>query len=72
MDDDTATLVVEGQSYALAGLPQVARDTLTLLQLVEPRHQQLKVEIAVCQTANVTYTSALRAERDQLISKQPE
>lgn len=65
MDDYEPTLTLYGQSYAMAALPQVARDTLVSLRFVEERLQQLHDAMAVSQTAHVAYPRALKAELDQ-------
>jgi hypothetical protein len=65
VNDNKQTLTLDGQVYALADLPQVARDTLVSLQFVEARLQQLRGEMAVSQTAHVAYARALKAELAQ-------
>ena len=65
MHDNKQTLTLDGKIYALAELPQVARDTLVSLQFVESRLPKLRGEMAVSQTAHVAYARALKAELDQ-------
>ncbi len=61
MNDNKQTLTLDGQLYAVTDLPQLGRDTLVSLQFVEARLQQLRVEMAVSQTAHVAYARALKA-----------
>lgn len=62
MDDvNIPSIRLDGRSYALADLPQTARDTLVSLKFVEGRLQQLQGEIVVSQTAHVAYARALKA-----------
>jgi hypothetical protein len=68
VNDTKQTLTVNGHHYALADLPQVARDTLVSLQFVEARLRELDDEMAVSQTAHVAYDRALKAELDQTSS----
>ena len=56
---------LDGRTYALADLSQVAQDTLISLQFVEARLQELRGEMAVSQTAHVAYARALKAELTQ-------
>ena len=65
MNDTSDTLTLDGQLYAFADLPDVARDTMVSLQFVEARLQQLRGEMAVSQTAHVAYARALKAELAQ-------
>ena len=61
MNDNKQTLTLDGQLYVLADLPKVVRNTFSSLQFVEARLQQLRVEMAVSQTAHVAYARALKA-----------
>jgi len=63
VNDNKQTLTLDGKIYALADLPQVARDTLVSLQFVESRLPKLRGEMAVSQTA---YARALKAELAQI------
>ena len=65
MHDNSQTLTLDGERFALTDLPQVARDTLISLQFVEARLQQLRGEMVVSQTAHVAYARALKVELDQ-------
>ena len=68
MGDNAATLTLEGKSYTISDLSQVARDQLVSLQFAEARLQELHNEMAVSQTAHVAYARALKAELDQTSS----
>jgi hypothetical protein len=68
MNYNAASLTLEGYQYALADLPQVARDTLVSLQFVEARLRELDDEMAVSQTAHVAYARALKVELKQTSS----
>lgn len=63
-EDDTATITLDGQSYAVADLSPLAQETLQSLRFVAARLQQLQGEMAVSQTAHVAYARALRADLD--------
>ena len=65
MDDKAELLTLEGKSYTISDLSQVARDQLVSLQFAEARLQELHNEMAVSQTAHVAYARALKAELDQ-------
>jgi hypothetical protein len=65
MDDKAALLTLEGKSYTISDLSQVARDQLVSLQFAEARLQELHNEMAVSQTAHVAYARALKAELEQ-------
>ena len=65
MDETTPTITLDGASYSVSDLTQTARDTLQSLQFVEVKLQQLQGELAVSQTAHVTYARALKAELEQ-------
>lgn len=62
---------LDGLSYALDELPQVARDTLISLRFVDARLQQLRGELAVSQTAHVAYARVLKVELDQTQGRRP-
>jgi hypothetical protein len=68
MDDKAELLTLEGKSYTISDLSQVARDQLVSLQFAEARLQELHNEMAVSQTAHVAYARALKAELDQTSS----
>ena len=68
MDDKAALLTLEGKSYTISELSQVARDQLVSIQFVEARLQQLQGELAVSQTAHVAYARALKTELEQTSS----
>lgn len=59
MKDEAAMITLDGTSYAVADLPDAARDVVISLQFVQGRMQQLQGELAVSQTA---YARALKAE----------
>jgi hypothetical protein len=65
MDDNAASLTLEGYQYALAELPQLAQEAVKSLQFVEVRLRELHDEMAVSQTAHVAYARALKAELEQ-------
>ena len=64
-DQMLPSIRLDGQTYALADLSQVAQDTLVSLQFVESRLRELHGELAVSQTAHVAYARALKVELDQ-------
>jgi hypothetical protein len=64
-DETTPTITLDGASYSVTDLTQTVRDTLQSLQFVEVKLQQLQGELAVSQTAHVTYARALKAELEQ-------
>ena len=64
-DEIEPSITLEGLTYALAELPQLAQEAVKSLQFVEVRLQQLQGELAVSQTAHVAYARALKAELDQ-------
>lgn len=66
MDETTPTIKIDGATYAVSDLTEVARDTLQSLRFVEAKLQQLQGELAVSQTAHVAYARALKAELEQL------
>lgn len=68
MTQEMQSLTLEGATYDLSSLPKTAIDTLVSLQFVETHLQQLKAELAVCQTAHVTYARSLKAELEQQAS----
>ena len=65
MINNSAIVTLEGKSYKVSDLSQVARDQLISFEFVEARLQQLHDEIAVSQTAHVAYARALKAELEQ-------
>jgi hypothetical protein len=65
MNETTPTITLDGATYAVSDLTQVARDTLQSIQFVEARLQQLQGETAVSQTAHVAFARALKAELAQ-------
>jgi hypothetical protein len=65
MTQEMRRLTLDGETYDLSSLSQTALDTLVSLQFVETRLQQLQGEMAVSQTAHVTYARALKAELEQ-------
>lgn len=66
MDDNKQTLTLDGKPYALADIPQIARDTIVSLQFVESRLPQLRAEMAVSETAHMACARALKAELAQI------
>lgn len=66
MDETTPTITLDGTSYAVSDLTQTARDTLQSIRLVEAKLKQLQGELAVSQTAHVTYARVLKSELEQL------
>ena len=64
-DEIEPSITLEGLTYALAELPQLAQEAVKFLQFVEVRLQQLQGELAVSQTAHVAYARALKAELEQ-------
>lgn len=66
MDETTPTIRLGGASYAVSDLTQTARDTLQSIRFVEAKLKQLQGELAVSQTAHVTYARVLKAELEQL------
>ena len=64
-DETTPMITLDGAGYAVSDLTQPARDTLQSLLFVEARLQQLQGEMAVSQTAHVTYARALKTELAQ-------
>lgn len=66
MDETTPTITLDGASYAVSDLTQTARDTLQSIRFVEAKLRQLQGELAVSQTAHVTYARVLKAELEQL------
>ena len=64
-DETTPTITLDGASYAVSDLTQTARDTLAVDPFVEAKLRQLQGELAVSQTAHVTYARALKAELEQ-------
>ena len=63
-DETPPTITLDGASDAVSDLTQTARDTLQSLQFVEAKLRQLQGELAVSQTAHVTYARALKVERE--------
>ena len=61
-DETTPTITLDGASYAVSDLTRTARDTLQSIQFVEAKLRQLQGELAVSQTAHVTYARSLKAE----------
>jgi hypothetical protein len=72
MDKAKPTIALDGLTYALADLPQLAQEVVKSFQFVETRLQQLQGELAISQTAHVAYESALKVELEQLTGQQPE
>jgi len=66
MDETTYTITLDGATYVVPDLTQTARDTLQSIRFVEAKLQQLQGELAVSQTAHVTYARVLKAELEQL------
>ena len=66
MAETTPTIILDGASYAVSDLIQLARDTLQSIRFVEAKLRQLQGELAVSQTAHVTYARVLKAELEQL------
>jgi hypothetical protein len=64
-DEIKPTITLDGASYAVSDLMQTAHDTLQSIRFVEARLQQLQGELAVSQTAHVSYARALKAELEQ-------
>ena len=67
-DQQSHTITLDGTSYPFSDLTQAARDTLESIQFVEAKLQQLRAELAVCQTAHVSYACTLKAELEQKAS----
>ena len=72
MDETTPTITLDGTTYAVSDLTQVARDMLQSIQFVGAKLQQLQGEMAVSQTAHVAYARALKAELEQLAPAEAE
>lgn len=64
-DKATPTITLDGTIYAVTDLTQTARDTLQSIQFVEAKLRQLQGELAVSQTAHVTYARSLKAELER-------
>ena len=68
MTQEMQSLTLDGATYDLSTLSKTACDTLVSLQFVETHLHQLKAELAVCQTAHVTYARSLKAELEHQVS----
>ena len=66
LKDEAAMITLDGRSYAVADLPDGARDVLISLQFVQARLKQLQGELAVSQTAHVTFARVLKGELVQM------
>ena len=67
MDETTPTIMLDGTTYAVSDLTQVAGDTLQSIQFVEAKLQQLHGV-----TAHFAYAPAFKAELEQLAPSQTE
>jgi hypothetical protein len=56
------TITIDGNNYELDRLSQTARDTIASLQFVEEQILQTQNEWAICDTARIAYTFALKRE----------
>lgn len=72
MDETIPTITLDDASYAVSDLTQMARETLQSIRFVEAKLQQLQGELAVSQTAHVTYARVLKAELEQLAPAETE
>lgn len=57
----TEFIMLEGKKYALAGLPDAARQHVQMLEITERRLQELQRDVAIAQTARNAYLRALQA-----------
>jgi hypothetical protein len=55
-------ITIDGTNYELDRLSQTARDTIASLQFVEEQILQTQNEWAICDTARIAYTFALKRE----------
>ena len=53
---------IDGDEYLIDDLTEAARAQLINIQFVDAQLQQLNNELAVCDTAKIGYTNALRNE----------
>ncbi len=56
------SITIDGTPYELDSLSQTARDTIASLQFVEEQILQTQNEWAICDTARIAYTFALKRE----------
>lgn len=51
---------IDNKEYDLENLSKEARERLQMLVVVERKIKELKMELAICQTAQIAYTRAVR------------
>ena len=60
--NDKQKITIDNVEYNLDDLSETARAQLINIQFVDAQLQQLNNELAVCDTARIGYTNALKSE----------
>lgn len=62
MNDEKATVTIDGKEYDLAALGEAARTQLLNLRFTDQEIARLQRQLAIAQTARAAYARALQGE----------
>lgn len=65
-EQSTQSITLDGETYAVSGLPKPALDVVQSLLFSEVRIRELQTEIAISQAAYIGFLQGLKAELAKL------